>query len=184
VASRDDEAAFEAAVDAEFQAACEACEAVRRRNEEQLKRPPDERTFFIVPPYPDRARIRERLLRERREAQEKELFELQLAEARRRHASAEQETAAGTAEDDLVGGHPYLKADYETAGKLHHRRKMTVDGIEKRRSLSTRRAYRIYRQFREGVVVYDGITVRPGSGFCWDPVELDNDPPQYKLIRC
>jgi hypothetical protein len=93
VTSRDDEAAFEAAVDAEFQAACGAREAVRRRNEEQLKSPPDERTFFIFPPCPDRVRIRERLLRERREAEEEEYLKLRLErerdEAKRRIATAE-----------------------------------------------------------------------------------------------
>jgi hypothetical protein len=61
-----------------------------------------------------------------------------------------------------VGGHAYSKADYETAGKLHAKGKMTVEGIEKRSELSTRRAYRIYKQFQEGAVVYDHIGLRPG----------------------
>jgi hypothetical protein len=85
--------------------------------------------------------------------------------------------------DDLVGGRPYLKADYEAAGKLHASKKMTVEGIERRRELSTRRAWRIYRQFHAGAVVWDGVGLHPGRGYRWDPRELDNDPPRYRLIR-
>lgn len=60
---------------------------------------------------------------------------------------------------------------------------MTVTGVEKR-GLSTKRAYRIYRQFQAGAVVYDtNVGLRPGPGYRWDPAELDNDPPKYKLIR-
>jgi hypothetical protein len=86
--------------------------------------------------------------------------------------------------DDLIGGTPYLRADYEAAGKLHAKGKMTVDGIEKRRQLSTRRAYRIYRQFVVGAVLYDDqVGLRPGPGYRWDPAGRENDPPTYKLIR-
>ena len=85
--------------------------------------------------------------------------------------------------DDLIGGNPYLKADYEEAGKLHHKNKMTIQGIEARRELKRKRAYRIYRQFKEGAVLYDEVGLRPGPGYRWDLIELDNDPPRYKLIR-
>jgi hypothetical protein len=91
--------------------------------------------------------------------------------------------AAPPETDDLVSGLPYLKADYEAAGKLHKAEKMTVDGIQKRRELSTKRAYRIYRQFVAGAVLYDDAGLHPGSGYRWDPRELDNEPPRYKLIR-
>jgi hypothetical protein len=90
---------------------------------------------------------------------------------------------AGVGQDDLLGGVPYMKADYEAAGKLHKAGKMTVDGIEKRRELSTKRAYRIYRQFRASAVIFDDVGLRPGPGYRWDPDYLDEDPPQYKLIR-
>ena len=83
----------------------------------------------------------------------------------------------------LVGGEPYFLADYEAAGKLHARRKMTVAGVEKR-GLSKSRAYRIYRQYVAGAVVYDKTTgVRPGPGYQWDQSVRDDDPPNYKLIR-
>jgi hypothetical protein len=91
--------------------------------------------------------------------------------------------AAQAKADDLVRGLPYLKADYEAAGKLHKAGKMTVDGIEKRRELSTKRAHRIYRQFVADAVLFDDAGLHPGPGYRWDPIELDNDPPRYKLIR-
>jgi hypothetical protein len=88
-----------------------------------------------------------------------------------------------TVRDDLVGGRPYRKADYVAAAKLHVAGKMTVTGVEQRAGLSTKRAYRIYRQLRHGAVVYDAVGLRPGPGYRWDPDELDSDPPGYKLIR-
>jgi hypothetical protein len=75
--------------------------------------------------------------------------------------------------DDLVGGRPYLKADYEAAGKLHVAGKMTVEGVKKRRELSTKRAYRIYRQLRADAVL--GV-LRPGHGYRWESSELEKDP--------
>jgi hypothetical protein len=84
--------------------------------------------------------------------------------------------------DELLGGHPYAKADYIAAGKLHKAGKMTVTGIE-RRGLKRKRAYRIYRQFRGGAVLYDETGLRPGPGYGWDQAALDNDPPRFKLIR-
>jgi len=86
-------------------------------------------------------------------------------------------------EDDLVGGLPYRKADYEAAGKLYRARKMTVEGIETRTSLSTRRAYRIYRQYEAAAVIYGDGGLRPGVGYRWDPAFRDDDAPGYRLIR-
>jgi hypothetical protein len=87
-------------------------------------------------------------------------------------------------QDDLVGGRPYLKADYEVAGRLHDKGKMTVEGIKTRRDLSTRRAHRLYRQFQQRAVLYDHqVGLRPGPDYRWDPRGLDSDPPTYKLIR-
>lgn len=85
--------------------------------------------------------------------------------------------------NDLLGGEPYSRVEYMEAGKLHAKNKMTIQGIENHTSLKQKRAYRIYRQFREGAVVYDDAGLRPGPGYRWDPFELDNDPPHYKLIR-
>jgi hypothetical protein len=85
--------------------------------------------------------------------------------------------------DDLVGGLPYLKADYEAAGKLHAARKMTVEGIRTRRGFSQKRAHRIYRQFDKGAVLYDEHGLRPAAGYRWDPAGREMDPPEYKLIR-
>jgi hypothetical protein len=91
--------------------------------------------------------------------------------------------AASPEVDDFLGGLPYLKADYEAAGKLYKAGKMTVAGIRERRGLSKTRAHRIHRQFTAGVVVDDDVGLRPGPGYRWDPFELDKDPPEYKLIR-
>jgi hypothetical protein len=88
-----------------------------------------------------------------------------------------------TRRDELVGGVAYAKDDYLVAGKLHKAGKMTVDGIEQRRGLSTRRAYRIYRQLRDGLVVSDGVGLRPGRGYRWDSDKLDQDPPKYRLLH-
>jgi hypothetical protein len=88
-----------------------------------------------------------------------------------------------TEKDDLVGGRPYSRADYEAAGKLHKARKMTVRGIEKRTGLKRLRAYRIYRQLRDEAVLYDDAGLRPGPDYRWDPDERETDPPGYKLIR-
>lgn len=85
--------------------------------------------------------------------------------------------------DDLVGGRPYFRSDYDEARKLFVKGKMTNKGIMTRTQLSDRRAYRIYRQFKNGAVVPDAERVRPGPGYCWDPDKLDNDPPLYRLIR-
>jgi hypothetical protein len=91
---------------------------------------------------------------------------------------ARDEPAAET--DDLVGGEPYSKVDYIEAGKLHAKNKMTIQGIENHTSLKQKRAYRIWRQFKAGAVLYEDGVLRPGPGY---PFELDNDPPRYKLIR-
>lgn len=86
--------------------------------------------------------------------------------------------------DDFLGGLPYLRDDYETAGKLNAANKMTIKGIQTRRKFSTKRAYRIYRQFRHGAVLYDDAGgLRPGPGYQWDPFAFEHDPPQYLLIR-
>jgi hypothetical protein len=88
-----------------------------------------------------------------------------------------------TEKDDLVGGLPYSRAAYEVAGKLHKAGKMTVRGIENRTGLKRLRAYRLYRQLRDGAVLYDEAGLRPGSGYRWDPAEREKDPPGHKLIR-
>jgi hypothetical protein len=85
--------------------------------------------------------------------------------------------------DDLLGGLPYKKADYEVAGKLHAAGRMTVKGIATRRNLSQKRAYRIYRQLDKRAVLYDEVGLRPSPGYRWDPVGLEKDPPDYTLIR-
>jgi hypothetical protein len=86
-------------------------------------------------------------------------------------------------DDPLVGGNSYTKADYTAAGQLHAKDKMTIQGIEKRTTLKRKRAYRIYRQFEAGAVLYDDAGLHPGPGYRWDPFELENDPPGYKLIH-
>jgi hypothetical protein len=84
--------------------------------------------------------------------------------------------------NDLVGGDPYAKADYEAAARLYKAGKMTVAGIAKH-DLSTRRAHRLYRQFEAGAVVVNDVGVVPGAGYRWDSAWLDHDPQRYKLIR-
>jgi hypothetical protein len=102
----------------------------------------------------------------------------------RRHVEARQTGQAARGTDDLVGGRPYLKADYVAAGKLHAAGKMTVEGIMRRRDgLSTRRAHRIYKQLKREAVVYDDGVPLPGAGYRWDPDKRDDDPPGYRLIR-
>jgi hypothetical protein len=115
-----------------------------------------------------------------RESWVRQLIDQEFANER---AAMRQPIEAPPATDDLLGGLPYLKADYEAAGRLHVKNKMTIQGIEKKRELRRKRAYRIYRQFKAGAVVYDDVGLRPGSGYRWDPVELDKEPPEYKLIR-
>jgi hypothetical protein len=108
----------------------------------------------------------------------------ELLEPHVRRRLAESAPEASTMKpDELVSGEPYARADYEAAGKLYAAQKMTVEGIRKRRDLSTKRAHRLHRQFNKGAVVYDNGSVRPGRGYRWDPGLLDDDPPKYKLIR-
>jgi len=94
------------------------------------------------------------------------------------------EDGAPVVKDDLVGGWPYSRAHYDAAGKLYASERMTVEGIETRTGLSTKRAYRIYRQFKNKAVVYDErVGPRPASGYRWDPFELGKEPQGYKLIH-
>jgi hypothetical protein len=155
----DDE--LEAAVEAEWQTENEA--ALRADH-------------FTLPS--SRESIRKRLMQERKEAQDAEEQRLRV-ELLRRQLALQDEPEEG---DDLLGGLAYMKADYEAAGKLHKAGKMTVDGIKTRRELSTKRAYRIYRQYVANAVLYDDVGLHPGPGYRWDPAGLDHDPPQYKLI--
>ncbi len=88
----------------------------------------------------------------------------------------------------LLGGLPYPKVEYETAGKLYRAEKlgnsrMTVAGIKKRCGLSTSRAFRVYLQYRAGAVVYDDAGLHTGPDYRWDPARLDHDPQRFKLIR-
>jgi hypothetical protein len=147
-------------------------------------------------PRPDPVRDRRRELEEKLDAAERELrnqaleqalagYERLLAAEEPRDAVADhsqEELPGPEPKDDLVGGKPYAMGQYEAAGKLHEMRKMTVTGIVKH-GLSRRRAHRIYRQYKSDAVVYDARDgVRPGSGYCWDPARLAEDPPQYRLI--
>ncbi len=92
------------------------------------------------------------------------------------------DTSGSEPGSDLAGGKPYSKSDYVAAGKLHARNKLTIQGIEKHASLKRTRAYRVYRQFKAGVVLFDDVGLRPGPGYRWDTLELEKDPPRYKLI--
>jgi len=89
----------------------------------------------------------------------------------------------GAEKDDLVGGGPYSKVEYEAAGKLHRAGKMTVSGIVIRADLRRKRAYRLYRQFDHGAVIFDEAGLRPGPGYQWEPAARETDPPGHRLIR-
>lgn len=124
---------------------------------------------------------RDQLLRE--ESKDR-LCKFQALEVEMKIAGAETKRAEEpSGRDELVGGLPYKKADYEAAGKLHKAGKMTVTAIELRCKLSTKRAHRIHRQYRAEAVVYDDVGLHPGRGYMWDPAGLDQDPPGYKLIQ-
>jgi hypothetical protein len=70
--------------------------------------------------------------------------------------------------DELIGGRPYEEAHYVAAGNLYNREKLTVAGVQKL-GLSQRRAYKLYRQYKTGAVVYKGGEVVAGSGYEWEP---------------
>jgi hypothetical protein len=96
---------------------------------------------------------------------------------------ADEEDVPGGEGDDLVRGEPYLRADYEQAGKLHRRGLMTIGAIKKSRALKHKRAFRIYRQFKVGAVFFDDAGLHTGPGYRFDPDLLEQSPSRYKLIR-
>jgi hypothetical protein len=81
--------------------------------------------------------------------------------------------------DELIGGRPYAEAQYVAAGNLYNTEKLSVAGVQKL-GLSQRRAYKLYRQYKNGAVVYKGGEVRAGPGYEWDPALLAQK--LYKLM--
>jgi hypothetical protein len=131
----------------------------------------------------DRA-LRKEQVRFRREVEDFEVKQRLLRpEVERAAEVVNEEDVAGPDRDDLLGGEPYLRADYEAAGKLYRRGLMTIRAIEKARGLSHKRAFRLYRQFKAGAVVYDDAGLHTGSGYRFNPDLLMLSPAQYKLIR-
>ena len=100
-------------------------------------------------------------------------------------AGDDEQVAGAVVPDGLVAGKPYSRNEYVKAGELHAKKKMTVAAIELYNEMSRKRAHRIHQQFTAGAVIYDENRKQllTGPGYRWDPVELANDPPRFRLIR-